>query len=86
VGGIAAVALFPPTRSRVFLSAVVAAYVLLHVVAFGHHRFHLPVLPIFLIGAAAAMTRSAWLAASRPRKLMAIGLMVLMIGVLLMAT
>ena len=61
-----AIALFGPTPPRVLLAVFVGAYVLLHVVAFGHHRFHLPLVPVLALFTAAALVEPP--AAPTPRR------------------
>jgi hypothetical protein len=46
-------ALLDLTRPRTLLLAFFIYYVLVHVVAFGHHRFHLPLLPVLALFAVA---------------------------------
>ena len=70
--GFPALALFTWTRPRALLGLFLAYYVAIHVVAYGAHRFHLPVLPLLLIwsiallapGVAAKTSRRRWLAAA----------------------
>lgn len=57
--GVPALALFPWTRPRALLGLFFAYYVAIHVVAYGAHRFHLPLLPILLIWAAGLCTAGA---------------------------
>ena len=57
--GVAALALFEPTRPRALLLAFFVYHVVVHVVAFGHHRFHLPLLPVLALFSA-ALLREPW--------------------------
>jgi hypothetical protein len=53
--GVPALALLELTRPRALLVAYFTYYVLVHVVAFGHHRFHLPLLPVLMLFAVAVV-------------------------------
>jgi hypothetical protein len=80
--GVPALALFRWTRSRALLVLFSAYYVALHVVAYGAHRFHLPLLPILLVWAAALWAPGAQEEEARApmtlgRKLAAAGLLTL---------
>jgi asparagine N-glycosylation enzyme membrane subunit Stt3 len=53
--GSTALALFEATRPRGLLLLFLGGYVLLHIAAFGHHRFHLPLVPVLAVLAAAPL-------------------------------
>jgi len=56
VVGLPALALFAWTRPRALLGLFFLYYVAIHVVAYGAHRFHLPLVPILLIWSLALAT------------------------------
>jgi hypothetical protein len=58
--GLAALALLPPSRFRALAIAWIAAYVLVHAVAYGHSRMHQPLVPILTLAVA------AWWCGERP--------------------
>jgi len=75
--GIPGLALFPWTRPRLLLLAFLAYYVLIHVITYGAHRFHLPIVPLVSLWAAAvveAARNGELAAAARPRKAAALAL------------
>jgi len=54
--------LSPPNdiRSHVFLLLVIGFLAGMHTLAFGHERYHLPLIPLLLLYAASAITHQAW--------------------------
>jgi hypothetical protein len=66
--GIPGLALLPWTRPRLLLGAFLVYYLLIHVVTYGAHRFHVPILPLVFLWAAGAWTawRHGELAAASP--------------------
>jgi hypothetical protein len=84
--GIPGLALFPWTRPRLLLLAFAAYYVLIHVVTYGAHRFHLPIVPLVSLWAAAVVEggRNGELAAApKPRKAAALALALVLVACVL---
>jgi asparagine N-glycosylation enzyme membrane subunit Stt3 len=75
--GIPGLALFPWTRPRLLLLAFLVYYVLIHVITYGAHRFHLPIVPLVSLWAA-AVVEAAWTGqlatTTKPRKVAAVAL------------
>jgi len=78
--GVPALALFAWTRPRALLGLFLAFYVAIHIVAYGAHRFHLPLVPIILIWAVALCAREAPAEARRWRWVAAAGLLALVVA------
>jgi Dolichyl-phosphate-mannose-protein mannosyltransferase len=79
--GIPGLALLPWTRPRLLLGAFLVYYLLIHVVTYGAHRFHLPILPLVFLWSAGIWTawRHGELAAVSPaRKALAAALAALL--------
>ena len=81
--GVPALALFAWTRPRALLGIFFAYYVCIHVIAYGAHRFHLPLVPILLIWSVALFAPGVLAETSRGQKVAAAGLLALMAACLL---
>jgi hypothetical protein len=78
--GVPALGLFPWTRARVLLGLLLAYYLAIHIITYGAHRFHVPMLPVLFVWSAAVFAgrTDVWSIASPSRKLLALGLLLLM--------
>ena len=81
--GVPALALFAWTRPRALIGMFFGYYVAIHVVAYGAHRFHLPLVPILLIWSLALGTGDAQTETGRAPRAAAAALLVLMAACLL---
>jgi hypothetical protein len=81
--GVPALMLFAWTRPRALVLIFFAYYVAIHVVAYGAHRFHLPLLPILLIWSVALFAGGARVETGRVRQAAAVALLGLMVACLL---
>ena len=81
--GVPAMALFAWSRPRALVGIFFAYYVAIHVVAYGAHRFHLPLVPILLIWSLALCTGGAPIEPGRSRQAAAACLLMLIAACLL---